>query len=255
MSAAGGASPAGGGFRWTRVGDRHVAEWGGVLTAEVTPQGIIEKVTEAYGARPDVVAKVRRGLAAAFAHSIRGKPSLHAAAVALEDVGWLLLGPSGAGKSTIVAGLCAEPGATLLADDIANLDLVDGQWYVVPSETSVWLRSSGSDVTALKAPVSVQAARAPARLRGAMALRFDDTAGAPYWRRIAGARVAAAWLQAMVRFEVAVERMSRELEWTDAFARQFVVVELVRSRRSEVGEVCALARDLMGRVEWNVDRA
>ncbi len=52
--------------------------------------------------------------------SAAGRPLLHAACVAIDDVGVVLCGPSGSGKSTMTLGLC-ERGAAYLSDEIVPL--------------------------------------------------------------------------------------------------------------------------------------
>ena len=68
----------------------------------------------------------------------RGAMTIHAAAVATQGAGILLLGASGAGKSTTTAALVAMPGWHLFSDDLSTI------WegappQVVPSATGVCL--------------------------------------------------------------------------------------------------------------------
>jgi serine kinase of HPr protein (carbohydrate metabolism regulator) len=53
--------------------------------------------------------------------------SLHAACVALGEVGVLILGPSGSGKSTLALLLADSPGGALVADDRVRVSLRDGR--------------------------------------------------------------------------------------------------------------------------------
>lgn len=59
---------------------------------------------------------------------------LHGTAVAIGDVGVLLLGPSGAGKSDLALRLMHE-GAVLIADDRTAVDVVDGRALASPPPT------------------------------------------------------------------------------------------------------------------------
>ena len=70
----------------------------------------------------------------------RGMAMWHASAVARNGYAVLLCGESGQGKSTLAAAL-VERGANLMSDDLARVDLSDGQACVYPSATRLKLWS------------------------------------------------------------------------------------------------------------------
>jgi hypothetical protein len=90
----------------------------------------------------------------------RGLLSFHAAALARDKRAILIMADKGAGKSTLSWAL-QEQGWQLLADDLARVDCVDGQWSVF----------SGHRQTKLT-PAAV---RAFGRIVDDMPARFDDS--------------------------------------------------------------------------------
>ena len=95
----------------------------------------------------------------------RGLLSFHAAALAKSGRAILIMANKGAGKSTLSWALQSR-GWQLLADDLARLELVDGQWSCFPGhrQTKLTLRAA----RALDQPVD------------AMPTRFDDPGSPAY---------------------------------------------------------------------------
>jgi hypothetical protein len=235
------------GFRWGRAGEDYVAEWSGVLSIRASACGEIKQITPAPGASLDAIEKVRRGAAAAFARALAGKLSLHASAVACGRSALACVGPSGVGKSTIAERLCRRDNVELLADDVAAVEFRDGRWQMQPSESQLWLTSEGqSDST--KTAIAVQTATSSVPLRWVIALRFDDALPGPESRRLAGARVGAALLEAGVRFDVAPRKLRLELDLADGLASQALVYEVARPHRTSADSVAELLARLMSEV-------
>jgi hypothetical protein len=234
------------GFRWGRAGEDYVAEWSGVLSVRASAGGEVKEVTPAPGASVDAVEKVRRGAATAFTRALAGKHSLHASAVASGGSALACVGPSGVGKSTIAERLCHRTDIELLADDVAAVDFCDGHWQVLPSESQLWLTPEGhGDST--KTAIAVQPATNSVPLRWVIALRFDDGLPGPESRRLTGARVGAALLEAGVRFDVTPAKLRLELDLADGLASQALVYEVARPHRTSADSVAELLATLMRR--------
>lgn len=235
------------GFRWGFAGlDELVAEWADVLTLRATLTGEVRALVPAAGARPDVVKKVTEGLATAFLRSLAGKPSLHASAVSWRRRALICIGPKGAGKSTIAASLCAANGAGLLADDIAALSVVAGQWMVAPSEASHWLIKTDSGVTekcAHAAPVAPDALP----LAWIVVLGFDAVQADPIMCPMTGAATAATLLEAVVRFDSSADLMRRELHFAHTVLLRTPMYRLVRSRATHVDSTIQTLLSTIGR--------
>jgi len=73
-----------------------------------------------------------------FVLRLRGRTCFHASAVVVADRVVLLAGPAGIGKSSTAAALALR-GRRVIADDIAVIDTLAGQWVVHPSIPSVRL--------------------------------------------------------------------------------------------------------------------
>jgi hypothetical protein len=203
------------GFRWGRAGEDYVAEWSGVLSVRASAGGEVKEVTPAPGASVDAVEKVRRGAATAFTRALAGKHSLHASAVASGGSALACVGPSGVGKSTI-------------------------------AESQLWLTPEGhGDST--KTAIAVQPATNSVPLRWVIALRFDDGLPGPESRRLTGARVGAALLEAGVRFDVTPAKLRLELDLADGLASQALVYEVARPHRTSADSVAELLATLMRR--------
>jgi hypothetical protein len=89
----------------------------------------------------------------------RGLLSFHAAALARNGRAILIMADKGAGKSTLSWALQSQ-GWQLLADDLARVEAVDGQWSVFPGHRQTKLTPA--------------AARAFGHSADAMPVRFDD---------------------------------------------------------------------------------
>ncbi len=86
------------GFRWGQTGDEVVADWRDVLTIRASLTGDLRTWEAAPRASPEIVEKVRHGVAAAFLRSLAGKHSLHASAVVRNGTSLICVGSSGSGK-------------------------------------------------------------------------------------------------------------------------------------------------------------
>jgi hypothetical protein len=169
----------------------------------------------------------------------------------------LLLGESGAGKSTCAAFLCASADAELLADDVAEIDLVAGGPLVRPVEADNWLFGDSAAVVGASAPedvkapvVAPRAAQAAVPLGAVVVLEFDDAAPAPRVEPIRGQAAFAAVNAAYVRF--AIDDVEVHLRDLDAIARivaASAVVRLSRPRSLDaLADTAALLCELASRV-------
>lgn len=130
-------SDEGGRFRIGRRGDTRIAEWDGTLLLEVGPDGAVRIEADESLA----TAKLRTGAVPALVGHLTGHLHWHAAACTWARGGAIVvLGDAGAGKSTLVAGLCAETGASFLADDVASLEPVANGWEVQRREKNHAMR-------------------------------------------------------------------------------------------------------------------
>jgi hypothetical protein len=224
-------------FRWGRIGDDYFAEWPGVLRLRAAIDGEIREFFAWPNAPPDRVEKVRRGAATAFVRALMGKSSLHASAVALGDSALVCIGPSGAGKSTLAATLCKTHGAELLADDVTGLEFVTTVWHAIPSEATIWVAGEGHDPNGLKRAVRFAAAESSKAIVWAVQLSFDDSLGSVEVRPLHGARPAAAFLSALMRFNPRPALMKQELDFAAGMAAQSKVFEVARPRLTSVDVV------------------
>lgn len=87
---------------------------------------------------PEDMATYFLGPILAFVVRLRGRLSLHAAAVAIDGRAILITGMAGAGKSTTTAAFLAR-GLALLTDDVAVIDWRSGEPHVVPGYPRVRL--------------------------------------------------------------------------------------------------------------------
>lgn len=135
-----------------RVRRRQEAEgvWGLVEVIPPLGDGLAELVLDPSGRRawltatpsfrPVDLAGLFLGWLQRWALSLRGRPPLHAAALAIGGRAVLLGGPAGAGKSTSCEAL-RRRGARVLADDLAALEVAPGEIRVHPGLPEVRLRA------------------------------------------------------------------------------------------------------------------
>jgi hypothetical protein len=219
----------GGEFRWRRGSDGVQAEWVGILTLEVHPDGRV--VTNAVpGTNPLLADKVLHAGAAAFLRALEGRPSLHGSAVCRSGSAWACLGESGAGKSTAAAELCRRHGFELLADDAVGLERIEGGWRVLPTESAHWLAAlPGARKTRVPTPAR---AGGPVPLNGLVYLRFDETAPDIALRQLTGARKYGALAASAMRFERTEASCRSELDVLASLAEHAAVYELTRGPQS-----------------------
>jgi hypothetical protein len=215
-------------FRWGYEGDDLVAEWMGVLTLRATRTGELKALQPVPGAPEDLVEKTQHGVATAFLRAQQHQHALHACAVAFEGKALVCVGASGLGKSTMAARMCRHPGVELLADDMAEIEILPGgEVRVLPSEAAVWLATSSS---LAKAPVrSSRAATSPAALQCVVSLVFDKGAPNLELREIRGADAVSALIPSLVRFEQTSSLWARELAFIGQLTSRGRVVEARRS--------------------------
>jgi hypothetical protein len=196
-------------FRVGRLGADLIADWPGVATLAANRAGTrcdYRLVGDALA--PAVAAKFHAGQVRGLLRHLQGELTLHAAAVALDGAGVLLVGDSGAGKSSLAAALCSHHGADFIADDIAGIVL--GPPRVVRLETHHWLLPQsravlglGTAEAAAKEPSTpARLAVEPARLVAIVLLDFDDRASAAALTPRTGRAVFAALNGAAIRFVV-----------------------------------------------------
>jgi hypothetical protein len=119
--------------------------------------------------------------------------SLHASAAARGEAAIAFLGGSTSGKSTFAADLCSREGFAMMADDVTFLEERPDGFWVIPSESTHWLRQDAAALlgaTAVdgdKAPLlPARVARTPARLEGMVYLTFDESFPSATLRRARG---------------------------------------------------------------------
>lgn len=169
------------------------AEWADVGSLRCDRAGGSAVFTADPSADPKMVAKVQSGIAKALLRHLQGKLTLHGCAVAFGRSAIACIGPAGAGKSSAAAELCTRPGFALLSDDMARLELDDGNCYVTPSDAEHFLHGDAREALAIERgaedlKVYVSASRValdPARLRALVALEFAD-GDSPSLRRLRG---------------------------------------------------------------------
>jgi hypothetical protein len=216
-------------FRWGTLDGQYVAEWGGIAIARFESNGHVSAVTPAPGAPEVALERLVRGGIAAFARTLSGGYSMHAAAVAWRERALVCVGGSGAGKSTTTAELCSDAGVQLLSDDVAGIHWTAGAWHVVPSEPCNWLFEDGRAGRKSKVvPQSV--ATRPTRIDVIVSLRFDDALSAPSCTPLRGAEALRVLVDAPMRFDLSPEARRREFEMLAGLVKQATVCDVVRSR-------------------------
>jgi hypothetical protein len=207
-------------LRIGRRGPRLVAEWPTIGTLSALVDGSDAQFVPAPDADARDVEKVRVGAAHALVERLRGKLALHASAVAIGARTCLLVGRSEAGKSTMAAHLCAR-GASLVADDIAIVQLGDDRVVVEPTEHHHWLSSDVCESMGIRCSpddekTAVEAPRRPSQpmdLSAIVVLEFAD--GAARIAPLTGLAVMNALVRSVVRFvvddEAAIAHEARDL--------------------------------------------
>lgn len=195
-------------FRIGRDGDTYVAEWLGLCELRSDRSGENVVFRAAPEADPNVIAKVRAGLADALVGHLRGETSLHASAVARDGRALAFLGRSGDGKSTLAAHLC-QHGFDLVADDVLRITPRAGalfatatereHWLVPASRSALGLAQTTAGKTAVSAP---RVAHEEVRVTALVALVWDDAASEPRLERLRGQRAIAAVVPSWVRFVI-----------------------------------------------------
>ena len=236
-----------------RDGDFTVIEWPGFLRmrASTTHETVIEPLAEIA---PAVLKKMQEGLGRALPHYLRGAVVFHAAAVAFEGRGILILGDSGAGKSTTAALLCAR-GATFIADDTAMGTIAEGRLWLRPLETAHWLdaascRALGDGAADFPEKLSRPArpSAAPVRACAAVVLEVSESPGVVV-TPLRGLEAAQCLLNAALRLPLDDERSKRDLDTLARVAQSLRTFRVLRGGdfSSTLQELPSRLLDLMER--------
>ena len=225
-------------FRIGRSGHTLVAEWAGCCTLRSDRAGTESELVADPEADPNLVAKIDHGLAPALLRHLRGKLTLHAAAVSLEGKAVACFGESGAGKSTSIAHLARQLDASLFADDTVAVEFGPDAIHIIPTERVSWLLPEARVALGLSDNDPRKIALAPARaglgappLVALVKLRFDDALPAPSVRRVHGHEALASLVPSLLRFVIDEPDVQlREFEQLSALVRAVPVFELVRPR-------------------------
>ena len=230
-------------FRVGREGDWLVAEWEGVgtLRAHVLACRSPE-ISPAEGLDPEDEEKWRRGPVRALVRHLAGASSLHASAISVNGRALAFLGESGVGKSTCAADICMRTGASLLADDIAEIEENDGRFVVRVSESAHWLLPDAQKQLGFAdLPPSVKS-RVPARriamsampLGGIVTLAFSDELARPVLTPVYGHGAFLAVSSSYVRFVLDDQTVwQRDLETIGRLVATTPVYALLRPRAFE----------------------
>jgi hypothetical protein len=225
-----------------RFGDDLIAEFPNVAILRANRSGESSTLEPLAGATPAALEKLRTGVVAALLRHLRGRPTLHAGAVALEGRALGFLGDSGAGKSTLVEAFCSRDGGSLVADDILAIEMRrPAQQEVVieaaPTQREIWRHSKSAAIpeTFAKEPVSPRnLCPGPVPLAGLILLKFDDDLTAPELRRLRGQDAFGALTRSMVRFAIDDPvLLAREFDNIDLIVARCPIFEMRRSRSLE----------------------
>ncbi len=148
-------------FRVGREGARLVADWEGFGMLRASQSGADVEVIPCAHLRPAEARKWRGGPVRALLRHLDGRPTLHGSAVAYDGRAFVFLGESGAGKSTCAAALCRRSRAELLADDLTEIEFVQGKPAVAPTDGEHWLFSDSAEALG-HAPATVRKDLVPA---------------------------------------------------------------------------------------------
>ncbi len=221
-------------FRVGRRGDDLVAEFVGLATLYASRDGRELAFEPSPGADAIDLAKVRASLVPALLRHASGRLTLHGAAVARGGRAVSLLGPSGAGKSTLAATLCADQGASLVADDTTALDFDGAAVRVTPTERVHWLVKGSLEPCAadVKKPVApARMADARQGLNAVCALAFEPTLQRPELRRLRGQAALARLVPNVIRLVVDEPAAQVwELSELGRLVERVAVYELVRPK-------------------------
>lgn len=119
-------------------GRRILTDLGGDIRVLVEPGGLVTIAWDEVGEPGRDPGWLIYGWAVRCAALLRGQLSLHAATVEINGQGVALAGPTGAGKSTTAVALGSR-GHRLLADDVALLDIAEGEIRFTPCGNRVGL--------------------------------------------------------------------------------------------------------------------
>jgi hypothetical protein len=244
-------SPAGG-VTWTREwgdgshwqlrvgrdGSRLVAEWAGLGALRVGTDGSDPVVTVAARVESVEEHRWREGPLRALLRHLEGRPTLHASAVSLGGNALLFLGDSGAGKSTCAADLCGRVGGELLADDLAEVDLLGDRVVVSPTADHHWLLGDSASALGHPPPTrpkdAVPAARVapePRRLAAIVVLAFGPESSPTTLTSVRGRSAFSVINAGYARFVVDDARIQlRDLDLIGRIAGSVPVHTLTRPR-------------------------
>jgi hypothetical protein len=185
-----------------------VAEWRDLGTLRASLDGGEVELVAVPGVDPILEEKWRHGAARALVRHLQRRPTLHGSAVGLGGTAVCFLGDSGAGKSTCAADLCARLGAELLADDLTEIDVVEGKLLVCPSERWHWLLGDSAGALGYppapdkEARLARRVGTEPVPLAALVSLAFGDGGAAPALTPLRGAGAFLAINAAYSRFVI-----------------------------------------------------
>jgi hypothetical protein len=138
--------------------------------------------------------------------------------------------------------MCRRPGVSLLADDVATLQVDGEDAQVIPTEASVWLESNESDI---KKPCTVPRSAAEAvPLRLIVDLAFGEQMSGLRTRELRGAEAVSALLRPMMRFKLEGEREG-ELQLLQRLMARARTIRVERSRDVPAETVANRLLDLL----------
>jgi hypothetical protein len=235
-------------LRVGRDGSRLVAEWAGLGALRVGADGVDPIVTVAEDVEPVEERRWREGPLRALLRHLEGRPTLHASAVAMGGNALLFLGESGAGKSTCAADLCARVGGQLLADDLAEIEILRDRVIVTPTAHHHWLLADSAFALGHPTPrrskdavLAARVAAAPCRVAGIIVLAFGHEAS-PVMAAVRGQSAFSAINAAYARFVVDdAGSQLRDLDFIGKIAASVPVYTLTRPRSfAALGEAAEL---------------
>ncbi len=230
-------------FRLGRDGEDLVAEWEGIAALRAARDGRRHEVVLSSDLSGEFREKFCSGPVRSLLRHLHGGMTLHGSAVALQGGALAFLGESGSGKSTEAADMCYRLRGSLLADDLVFLEERDGAYHVEATDSAHWLLpdslaamgwacgdGEGKSRIPARQPVAAERPRT-VPLRAMIPLSFDEAAGPPTLRPLAGLELFEAVNRGFVRFVIdEPEVLVRDLDQIARLSAAVPMFRLIRRR-------------------------